>query len=70
MYSNERKALYESLEHNSKGFKELRTEEHKFLFIMTNENENVMAKLAKFIFNSMQIREKVIKIENVHKCFC
>lgn len=69
VYSNERKALYESLEYNSKCFKELRTEEHKFLFIMTNENENVMAKLAKFIFNSMQIREKVIKIENVHKCF-
>lgn len=69
LYSNERKSLYKSLIHNSKEFQSLRTEEQKFIFIMTNENVNVMTNLAKFTFNAMQLREKVSKIENVYQCF-
>ena len=69
LYSRERKVLYKALTQNSKHFESLTSDEHKFMFIMTNEDNDVMAKLAKFTFNSMQIREKVIKIENVHLCF-
>ena len=55
--------------HNSKHFDSLTSDEQKLMLIMTNEDNDVMAKLAKFVFNSMQIRERVIKIENVYKCF-
>ena len=55
--------------HNSKYFDSLTSDEQKLMFIMTNEDNDVMAKLAKFVFNSMQIRERVIKIENVYKRF-
>ena len=33
----------------------------KFIFIMTNENEDVMVELAKFIFSATKIREEAIK---------
>ena len=69
LYSSERKELYKALMHNSKYFDSLTSDEQKLMFIMTNEDNDVMAKLAKFVFNSMQIRERVIKIENVYKCF-
>ena len=52
-----------------KYFDSLTSDEQKLMFIMTNEDNDVMAKLAKFVFNSMQIRDRVIKIENVSKCF-
>ena len=69
LYTSERKALYMSLTHNSKHFELLTSDEQKFIFIMTNENDEVMASLAKFTINSMQIRENVSKIENVYQCF-
>ena len=70
LYSCERKALYKSLTNNSNNFELLNSDDQKFMFIMTNEDEVVMAKLAKFTFNSLQLREKVLKIENVYRCFC
>ena len=69
LYSSERKELYKALMHNSKHFDSLTSDEQKLMFIMTNEDNDVMAKLAKFVFNSMQIRERIIKIENVYKYF-
>ena len=57
LYSSERKELYKVLMHNSKHFDSLTSDEQKLMFIMTNED--VMAKLAKFVFNSMQ---RVIKM--------
>ena len=69
LYSSERKKLYKSLEYNSRFFLSLNTDEKKFIFIMTNEDETVMANLAKFTYNSMEIREKVVKLENIHQCF-
>ena len=69
LYSCERKALYKALANNSKHFESLSSDELKFFFIMTNEDKDVLSKLAKFTFNSMQLREKVIRIENVYRCF-
>ena len=69
LYSCERKALYKALANNSKHFENLNSDELKFFFIMTNEDKDVLSKLAKFTFNSMQLREKVIRIENVYRCF-
>ena len=57
------------IRHNSKHFDSLTSDEQTLMFIMTNEDIDVMAKLAKFVFDSMQIRERVIKIENGYKCF-
>ena len=55
--------------HNSKHFDLLTSDEQKLMFIMTNEDNDVMAKLAKFVFNSTQVRERVIKSENVYQSF-
>ena len=36
------------------------TEEQKFIFIMSNENEEIIKALGKFISNSLIIRDKII----------
>ena len=69
LYSSERKTLFHTLTRNSKNFDLLNSDEQKFIFIMTNEDMGVMKQLAKFTFNSMQIRDNVIKIDNVSQCF-
>ena len=69
LYSSERKTLYKSLTQNSKHFESLTTDEQKFIYVMTNEDDEVMENLARFVFNSMQIREKGSNIENVNQCF-
>jgi hypothetical protein len=54
---NQRVLLYHSLNNNnSRLFESITTNEQKCIFIMTNENENVMVELAKFIFNAMYLR--------------
>ena len=56
LYINERIQLYKILNDNSRFFA-VSTDEQKISFIMTNENENVMAELAKFVFNAMKLRQ-------------
>ena len=58
LYSKHRAILYHSLQNNSIYFTSL-TEEDKFIFIMINENTNVMAELGKFISNAFVIRDKI-----------
>ena len=61
LYSNQRVLLYQSLNNNSRFFESITTNEQKFIFTMTNENENVMVELAKFIFKAMNARETAIQ---------
>ena len=68
LYSSERNILFHTIKYTCKHFDRLNTDEQKFIFIMTNENTNVMKQLAKFTYNSMQIRKKVIDIDNAGKC--
>ena len=70
MYKSERKALYVTVQHNCQNFELLTTNEQKFIFLMTNEDENVMANLAKFTYKSLQIRDNVVNIKNIDQCFC
>ena len=69
LYSTERNKLFHAIRYTSKHFDQLKTDEQKFIFIMTNEDTNVMKQLAKYTYNAMQIREKVINIDNASKCF-
>ena len=52
--------LYRTINDNSKFFESF-TDEQKFVFIMTNENENVMTGLAKFVSNAMNVRENEVQ---------
>ena len=61
LYATERQALFTSVQNNCRSFN-LLTNEEKFVFIMSNEDENVMANLAKFTYKAMQIRDTVVKI--------
>ena len=61
LYKSERKILYETVQLNCQNFELFTTNVQKFIFIMTNEDENVMANLAKFIYKSLQIRDIVVK---------
>ena len=58
LYSKQRFPL-NRLFKNNRFFQSL-TDEQKFIFIMTNENEDVMVGLAKFIFSATKIREEAI----------
>ena len=58
LYSNQRFPLNGLFKNNS--FFQLFNDEQKFIFIMTNENEDVMVELAKFIFSATKIREEAI----------
>ena len=69
LYSSERNILFHTIRYTSKHFDRLNTDEQKFIFIMTNEDTNVMKQLAKYTYNAMQIRKKVINIDNAGKCF-
>ena len=60
LYSTERAILFRSLQHNSVNFDSLATDEHKFIFIMTNENSIVLNELSKYIYNSFIKRDKFI----------
>ena len=61
--------MLHTIRYTNKHFDQLKTDEQKFIFIMTNEDTNVMKQLAKYTYNAMQIREKVINIDNASKCF-
>ena len=59
LYSKQRAILYRSLQDNSINFQS-QTDDEKFVFIMINENKNVMTQLAKYISNAFLVREKII----------
>ena len=59
LYSNQEFPLNRLYKNNR--FFQLFNDEQKFIFIMTNENEDVMVELAKFIFSATKIREEAIK---------
>ena len=59
LYSNQRFPLNRLFKNNR--FFQLCNDDQKFIFIMTNENEDVMVELAKFIFSATIIREEAIK---------
>ena len=63
LYSSEREELYKSLKINSKTFESL-SRDQKFIFILTNEDKNVMTELAKYTYRAMKVREKAIEGKN------
>ena len=60
LYNPQRKVLENACKVNCNRYDYL-TQEQKFIFIMSNENEKIIKELGKFIFNSLILREKVIK---------
>ena len=58
LYSKHRAILYQSLHDNSIYFDSL-TDEKKIIYIMINENANVMTELGRYIFNASLVREKI-----------
>ena len=60
LYSKERAVLFQSCRENCMNFDLLTTDVQKFIFIMTNENPSVIAKLASFVFNAFKVRDSAI----------
>ena len=60
LYSPQRKVLEEICKQNCNGFYDLNNKQ-KFIFIMSNENENMLKVLGKFIYDSMSLREKIVE---------
>lgn len=56
LYSENRSNLFQACRENCKNFDSLMTDQQKFIFILTNESESVVQKLAYFVFNSFKIR--------------
>ena len=57
LYENQREILFQNCRVNSSLFDSLISEENKFIFIMTNEDINVIKSLAKFVSDSFKFRE-------------
>ena len=60
LYSPQRKVLEGICKENCNRYESLNNEQ-RFIFIMSNENNNLLKILGKFIFESMGLREKVIE---------
>ena len=60
LYRENRKILFDTCRKNCLYFDSDLNDKQKFIFIMTNENIDVMKNLASFIFNSFKIRERAI----------
>ena len=60
LYSPQRKILENACVENCNRYDHL-NKEQKFIFIMSNENEDILKTLGKFVFNSMILREKIIE---------
>ena len=59
LYRDERESLFHTCRENCRLFDSIPSEEQKYIFIMTNENINVIKAVAKFIINSLKLRENV-----------
>ena len=57
LYENQREILFQTCRENSRHFDSLTSEEDKFIFIMTNEDANVIKSVAKFVSDSFKFRE-------------
>ena len=69
LYSTERKKLFAVLNENSRQFISIDLAVNKSIFLLINEDVSVMKNVAKFVFNSMHIRESVKEINDISKCF-
>jgi hypothetical protein len=59
LYSPQRKVLEDICIETCTKYEDL-TQEQKFIYLMTNENENTTKALGKYIVNSLTVREKII----------
>ena len=59
LYSNERKELYAEVHKNSMWFNEIPTNNQKFIFILSNENVDVLNKVAAYVYKSFAVRASI-----------
>ena len=67
LYFSERKLLYDTVLENSQQYISIESSIDKCTFLLINEDQNVMKKVAKYIFYSMQISVK--HINDISNCF-
>ena len=60
LYNDERKDLFDSIRETTLLFDEIPTAFQKFIFLLTNENDTIMSKLAAFTYNSFRKRAEFI----------
>ena len=60
LYRENREILFTVCQNNSIHFESMTTNKQKFIFLMTNENVDVINNLATFIFNATKIRDRVM----------
>ena len=60
LYNEERKDLFDSIRKTTLLFDEIPTPLQKFIFLLTNENDTIMSKLAAFTYNSFRKRADFI----------
>ena len=59
LYLTERGELYAEIRRNSILFDEIPTDKQKFIFILSNENVEVLKKLAAYVYKSFSIRSLI-----------
>ena len=57
IYQADRNALFNAAEECSINFREIPTNEQKFIYLMSNENSNLLAKLGEFTYKSFNTRK-------------
>ena len=59
LYSTGREVLYTEAKSNAPAFEEIPTDAQKFIFLLSNENTNLLITLAKFVNDSFKIRASI-----------
>ena len=59
LYNEERLKLYDACRRNSINFDHIPTNEQIFTFILSNESDDITQATAKFIYNSLKLRESM-----------
>ena len=57
IYQEERNILYQSCREHCNQFDSIQTSEQFFIFILSNENTNIIKALARFVYNAFKIRD-------------
>ena len=60
LYNNERQDLFDNVRNTAPLFDDIRRDLQKFIFLLTNENDIVVSKLAAFIYKGMEKRKEYI----------
>lgn len=60
LFQEGRQKLFMVVEQNVKSFKQIPTNKQKYIYLQSNEDPTILAKLGEFVYNSFQLRKDIL----------